>query len=595
MSSITDPSSTFGLILVIAISVLFAYRVLSRSTSSQEKPVQFSIPTPEQALPHWKGKRISPVSIFDPNNPNNIQCYCPATGQNLGSVPAAKMPDMDSMIQACNEAQLKWKQTTFVQRRKVLKTILKYVMDHKTEIARIACRDTGKTMLDAGLGEILVTLEKLNWIIKHGEKILSTSRRPGSSNWLLSYKCAEIRYEPLGVIAAMVSWNYPFHNLMGPVVSALITGNGIILKCSESVVWSSQYFIEIAKQALRVNDFDDSLIQLVCCWPQDADYLTCHPGLSHITFIGSRPVAHKVAVAAAEPLTPVVLELGGKDPLIIVDDNHRDISGLSSVIMRGVFQSAGQNCAGIERVIAFPKVYEGLVPILTKKVSELRLGSSIDQQEDIDIGATISDARYDALEELIAQAVHQGAKLLCGGTRQVHPKYPQGHYFRPTLLMDVTSDMEIAQTEVFGPILLLFKVENSEEAVAIANSTEFGLGASVFGSNYKVINQVADKLRCGNVAFNDLATFYLCQLPFGGVNGSGYGKFNGKEGLRGLCLAKGVAYDRLSFIKTKIPRPLDYPIPDGKKAWEMMAAICDAGYASSFWKRLKALGRLIRS
>ncbi|CAN6619784.1 hypothetical protein TRVA0_007S03796 [Trichomonascus vanleenenianus] len=585
-----DRVSTAVAVLIVT-SVVLLYRYFSRS-AKLEQAVPFTMQVPEQALPHWKGKRISPVSVFNPEDPANIQCYCPATGQSLGSVPAATPEDIDNAISACREAQLAWKETSFSQRRKVLNTIAKFVYDHQDDIARIACRDTGKTMLDASLGEIMVTLEKIEWIVQHGERCLAPSKRPGPTSILMFYKGAKVVYEPLGVVSAMVSWNYPLHNLMGPVVAALFTGSGIVVKCSESVVWSSQFFMEIAKQALKVNGFDDRIVQLVSCWPQDADFLTSHTGLDHITFIGSRPVAHKVATAAAKSLTPVVAELGGKDPLIVLDDT-KDLPGVASVIMRGTFQSSGQNCIGIERVIACPKAYPRLVEILSKSVSELRLGSSIDQQDDIDMGATISDARFDVLEAQIAQAVAQGATLVHGGSRYSHPKYPQGHYFQPTLLVDVTPEMDIAQNEVFGPIMLLFRAADAEEATAIANATEFGLGASVYGSDYKALNAVAAKLRCGMVAINDFATFALCQLPFGGVDGSGYGKFSGKEGLRGICLEKSICFDRFPLITTKIPRPLDYPIPDVKKAWEIVKAINEVGYAHGPWRRIRALGRML--
>ncbi|ANB11537.1 Msc7p [Sugiyamaella lignohabitans] len=589
------PEISAALLLVLIPTVyLLSRRVLD--SKRKEKGKSFHLPTPEEALPHWKGKRISPVSVFDSTDPANIQCYCPATGQSLGKFPAHTRDDMNVIIDKAHKAQKNWKSSTFSQRRTVLNTISKYINDHQEQVARIACRDTGKTMLDASLGEILVTLEKLNWIVAHGEQSLAVSKRPGPTNILMSYKGAEIRYEPLGVVAAMVSWNYPLHNLMGPIAAALFTGNAIVVKCSESVVWSSLHFLEIAKEALRINGFDEDLVQLIACWPQDADFLTSHPGLNHITFIGSRPVAHQVATAAAVSLTPVVCELGGKDPLIVLDDvTDRTLEGIASIILRGTFQSSGQNCIGVERVIALPNSYNKLIPILEKTISQIRLGSSIDQQEVIDMGATINGTRFDMLESLVQRAVAQGAKLVHGGSRYSHPKYPQGHYFTPTFLIDVTQDMDIAQEEVFGPILLLFKADNLDHAVDLANSTEYGLGASVFGSSKQTLSDIADRLECGNVALNDFATYALCQLPFGGIKGSGYGKFGGTEGLRGLCVEKSICYDRFPLVKTTIPRPLDYPIPDATKAWEMVKAINQVGYGQGIWGRLRALQRLARS
>lgn len=585
--------TTIIVTVVIPVAWMFYRLVIQRYNS--EKPLVFSLPPPEQSLPHWKGKRLSPASIRDPADPSRIQCYCPATGQFLDSIAAATRYDMDSIIEKSQKAQEKWAKTTFSERRKVLNTIGKFVNDHQEDIARVACRDSGKTMLDASLGEILVTLEKINWTVKHGENALQPSKRPGPSNILLCYKSAEIRYEPLGVVSSMVSWNYPFHNLMGPVVSALFSGNGIVVKCSESVVWSSQYFIKIAKQALKVNGHDPNLVDIICCWPEDADYLTSHPDINHITFIGSRPVAEKVLVAAAEPMTPVVVELGGKDPFIVLNDAS-NVNNISSYILRGTFQSSGQNCIGIERVIALPDVYDKLVSILTERISQIRLGSSIDQQDNIDMGASITDLRFPALEEMIQLAVKQGAKLVHGGSQYIHPRYPQGHYFTPTMLTGVTANMDIAQQEVFGPVLLMFKADNPQHAIEIANSTQYGLGASVFGkANSKDTELVVNGVRSGNVSVNDFAFYYLCQLPFGGVKGSGYGKFGGAEGLRGLCLAKSICRDKVPFISSAIPKPMDYPIPDTKRAWKLSSSINVVGYGWGIWSRLKALYELSRN
>ncbi|VVT50506.1 uncharacterized protein SAPINGB_P002786 [Magnusiomyces paraingens] len=594
----TDPTISLATTATLLIpAIYFLYRVLSK-TSRHERPVLFTLPTPEQALPHWKGKRLSPVSIRDPNNPTHIQCYCPATGQFLDSIPAATTYDIDETIERTKLAQKEWEKTTFSQRRKVLNTIGNYINNNQDDIARVACRDSGKTMLDASLGEILVTLEKINWIVKHGEKALKPSSRPGPSNPLLSYKTAEVVYEPLGVVAALISWNYPLHNLMGPIVASIFSGNGIVVKCSESVVWSSKYFIKIAKQALKVNGFDPDLVNVIACWPEDADYLTSHPSLSHITFIGSRPVAEKVVIAAASSMTPVVVELGGKDPFIVLDDvtnNTNSMENIASYILRGTFQSSGQNCIGIERVIALPKAYDYLVNSLSKRIPEIRLGSSIDQQDDIDMGATITDLRFPALEELIKLAVSQGAQLVCGGVPYPHPKYPQGHYFTPTLLTGVTKDMDIAQQEVFGPVLLIFKAENVDEAIDIANSTEYGLGCSVFGQTKADIEKVVHNVKAGNVSVNDFAFYYICQLPFGGTKGSGYGKFGGEEGLQGLCLAKSICRDKFPFIHSSIPRPLDYPIPDVKRAWKIAKTINVVGYGWGIWNRLRGLLELSRS
>jgi acyl-CoA reductase-like NAD-dependent aldehyde dehydrogenase len=314
--------------------------------------------------------------------------------------------------------------------------------------------------------------------------------------------------------------------------------------------------------------------------------------ISHITFIGSRPVAHHVCASAAKALTPVCVELGGKDPAIVLDDVS------DSDLKRGVFQSAGQNCIGIERIIALPDVYDRLIDLITPRIRGLRPGSILNASSDtiIDVGASISDASFDRLEELIEDAVKHGARLLAGGKRYAHPEYPSGHYFTPTFLVDVTPDMAIAQTELFAPVFMLMRADKLDNAIDIANSTIYALGASVYGSNNADLERVVREVHAGMVAVNDFAVFYMVQLPFGGRKGSGYGRFAGQEGLRSLCNQKSITRDRFAWagIKTAIPPPMDVPLSGERamqKAWGMAQGIVWLGYGGwkDFGKGLKGV------
>lgn len=604
--NISPPNRVFitaSSVVATCFTVYIFYLVLFSPSSEEldEKPVQFKVPFPDAATSNWKSNRLFPTRIVDPKKPNFIQSYCPATGQSLGSFQSKTETDIDDMIAKAEIAQQSFADSSFSRRLRILISLKEYILQNQSMIARIACRDSGKTMLDASMGEILVTLEKLSWIIKYGPSTLAPSKRNGPTNFFMKwYKGAEVRYEPLGVISAIVSWNYPFHNLLGPIIASIITGNAIVVKCSEQVVWSSEFFINLVKQCLIACDEDPNLVQLCYCLPprpadNSANYFTSHPKLKHITFIGSQPIAHQILRCAAETLTPVVVELGGKDAFIVLD-SAKKLTDISSIILRGTFQSAGQNCIGIERVIVSAKNYDKLVNILRNRLMKnpMRLGSDIDQLDGVDMGAMISDNRFERLELLIQDAVSKGAKLLSGGSRFSHPKYPQGHYFEPTLLVDVTPDMDIAHNEVFGPILVMMKGQDTNDCIKLANAAPFGLGSSVFGSDYQECNEVANKLKTGNVAINDFATFYVCQLPFGGINGSGYGKFGGEEGLLGLCNAKSICYDKLPFISTQIPKPLDYPIKNNKKAWIFVKSFNTGSYTTSTWQRVKSLFSLAK-
>ncbi|KAL8636202.1 MAG: hypothetical protein Q9228_006378, partial [Teloschistes exilis] len=508
-------------IVIICALLTYVTLVFVLFREDTEAPIDYTVPLPEQCKPGWKGKTLEEPSIKIPGS-SAIQCYNPANGQSLGQSNPATSDGIDRAVVKATEAQQEWARTSFSQRRKVLRTMLKYVraaahiLDNQETIATLACLDSGKTKVDAMLGEILVTVEKLQWTIRHGEEALKPSRRP--TNFLLMYKHNEVRWEPLGVLAACVSWNYPFHNALSPIISTLFTGSALLLKPSEQTAFSTSYFVSIARSALSACGHSTNLIQSLTCWPNTANHLTSHPGISHITFIGSRPVAHAVCTSAAKSLTPVCVELGGKDPAVVLDDlsaqelEHRVLP----ILMKGIFVSSGQNCIGIERVIATPAAYSTLLPLLKARIKNLRVGCPL-EDDAIDMGACISSARFPHLESLIRSAVIDGAELLAGGTRYTHPKHPKGHYFTPTLLANVTPDMAIAQEELFAPICLLMRASTTAHAVELANSTSYALGASVFSHIKEHIERCVSGIRAGMVAVNDFGAFYATGMPFGGA------------------------------------------------------------------------------
>ncbi|KAF1358929.1 ALDH-like protein [Lizonia empirigonia] len=584
-----DEPRAFVLATVGAVTLWFLYWLLR---TDAEAPVPYSVAPPEQAQPGWRGAVLEQPSLKVSGSPL-IQCYAPATGEALGRVNPSTAAGIDRAVASAKAAQVQWAHTTFAERRKVLRTMLAFVLANQETIARVACLDSGKTMVDAALGEILVTAEKLRWTIHHGEESLRSERR--ATNLLMMYKRNDVIYQPLGVVAACVSWNYPFHNLVSPVIAALFAGNAIVVKGSEATAWSSSYFASIVTRALEACGHSPSLVQSLICWPDVADHLTSHPDIAHITFIGSRQVAHHVCASAAKSLTPVCVELGGKDPAILLDDlSTSEFKRVASILMRGTFQSAGQNCIGIERVIALPNVHDRLVAYLTPKIRALCPGSILTDSPDtpVDVGASISSASFDNLEALIEDAVQHGARLLAGGKRYTHPNHPSGHYFTPTFLADVTPDMKIAQTELFAPIFLLMRATSVTNAIDIANSTIYALGASVYGASSTDLERVVRDVHAGMVAVNDFAVTYMVQLPFGGVKGSGYGRFAGKEGLRSLCNQKAVTRDRWPGVKTSIPPPMDIPLQGsgaGQRAWSMAQGIVWLGYAPDWRGKLRGL------
>ncbi|KJR85477.1 MSC7 protein [Sporothrix schenckii 1099-18] len=582
--------------------------VIICANRNSDRPRRYKVPLPK--LPEEKRYLSSPS--IKVSGLSAIQCYAPATGQFLGLVNPSTPAAIDRAVASAKAAQTVWASTTsFRDRRRVLRSLLQHVLDNQKDICRVACLDSGKLPLDAALGEVLVVAERIQWTLKHGEKALRPSSRPTNA-LLMPHKRNAVVYEPLGVVAALVSWNYPFHNLLAPMVSALFAGNAIVVKASEQTAWSTQYFTALMRGALVAHGYDPALVQAVVCWPATANHLTKHPDIAHVTFIGSQAVARHVATSAAQALTPVCAELGGKDPFIVLDSvGAKRLPAVAATMLRGTFQSSGQNCIGIERVIAAPGVYEPLLALVMDKVRALRIGFQDDDGDDAetddankyDVGAMISDANFDRLERLIDDAVKQGARLLAGGRRYTHPRFPHGHYFTPTLLADVTPGMAIAQEECFGPILCMMRAEAStaEAVLAIANAAPFGLGASVFGNEHGAeageMDKVVKGVKAGMVAINDFATYYAVQLPFGGVGGSGYGRFAGSEGLQSLCNAKSVCADRFGWfgIRTGLPPVVQYPVRSQNGGWSFVKGLITFGYGLSWSEKIGGLLELIRN
>ncbi|KAH8099755.1 meiotic sister-chromatid recombination aldehyde dehydrogenase [Cristinia sonorae] len=584
--------------------------VIYRYRSIRNRAVPFRVTPPTQIGPTWDAAKIESPRIdaheLDPTlrppayaaERKYITCYDPATSYHLDTIMADNTQSIEQKIQKAAVAQATWAKTGFAERKRVMRSLKKWLVDNQTTAAKVAARDTGKTLLDAALGEILVTCTKLDWLVNHGERVLKPESR--YTNFLMFYKSSKVHFEPLGTVAGIVSWNYPLHNAWSPIIAALFAGNSIVIKCSEQVVWSTQFFVDVVKACLEACGHDPDLVQLVCCYPEDAKALTQSPWIRHITFIGSEDVGRIIVQDATAHLTPVTLELGGKDPAIIMPATP--LEQYMSIILRGIFQNAGQNCIGIERVIVHSSQYDQVYRILNERAQQLRLGCAISRPMDghiptVDCGAMISSHRFPELKNLIETAINHGATCEAGGDVWNHPYYEHGLFFLPTVLGNVDPHSLIAQKEVFAPIVLVMKYETLDEAVDIANGTRYGLGASVFGPDQERCEQIAQRLVCGMVAINDFATFYTSQdLPFGGTKMSGYGRFGGPEGLRSLTYPKAIVSDRWPWLfQTTIPQVLDYPIRSVSQSWEFISGLIGFVYGDNWRVRIRHLIRLINA
>ncbi|GAB4843017.1 hypothetical protein Ancab_012994 [Ancistrocladus abbreviatus] len=518
---------------------------------------------------------------------DKVQCYEPATMKYLGFFPTLKPDEVKERVAQARKAQKIWANSSFKQRRQFLRILLKYIIEHQELICEISSRDTGKTMVDASLGEIMTTCEKITWLLSQGERWLRPEYR--SSGRSMLHKVSRVEFHPLGVIGAIVSWNYPFHNIFNPMLAAIFSGNGIVIKVSEHASWSGCFYLRIIQAALAAVGAPENLVDIITGFSETGEALVS--SVDKIIFVGSPGVGKLIMKKASETLIPVTLELGGKDAFVVCEDV--DVPHVAQIAVRAALQSSGQNCAGAERFYVHRDIYTSFVAQVVKIVKSVTAGPPLSGK--YDMGAICMPDHSERLQNLVNEALDKGAEIICRGSFGNLGTDAVDQFFPPTVIVNVNHSMQLMQEEAFGPIMPIMKFSSDEEVVRLANDSKYGLGCAVFSGNQGRARKIASQIQCGVVAINDFASTYMCQsLPFGGGKHSGFGRFAGVEGLRACCLVKAVAEDRWwPYVKTKIPKPLQYPVAES--AFEFQQSLVEALYGLNIWDRLRALVNVIKT
>jgi len=509
-----------------------------------------------------------------------IPCFDPATLESLGEVAVCSPEEVPVRVEAARRAQRRWARTSFEERREVLRKVLDHVLDHADDLVVAVVKDAGKTRENAMLGEIWPVCEKLRHTISHGEKALRPERvSPG----LFLHKKARIEFEPRGVVGIITPWNYPLQNILGPTIPALMAGNAVVVKVSEWTAWSASRFQQIFDEALEAAGMPRELVQVINGYAETGAALVSG-GVDLVIFTGSMGNGKRIIRQSADTLTPVILELGGKDSFIVCDD--ADLEQAVHAALAGVFIAAGQNCLAAERFFVFDRIYDAFEARVVEEVGALRQGPPL-TDERVDVGAMVTPAQLDIVERLVQDAVAKGARVLVGGERRLTD---EGQYFAPTILADVTPDMAIMQEETFGPVMVLSRVRDEVEAIDRANETQFGLGCTILTKSRSRARRLAKAVACGNVSVNDFGFTYMAMdLPFGGTKGSGFGRLNGRDGLRACTNQKAVLVDRFPMHQ---PSKL-YPV--GPKDYDLARGVVRTLYGRGLRGKLRGLGDLAKT
>ncbi|HEV2074617.1 MAG TPA: aldehyde dehydrogenase family protein [Thermoleophilaceae bacterium] len=458
-------------------------------------------------------------SSADGGAAESIPVENPATGQVISRVLDMDADEVEELVRRARRAQPAWEALGFDGRAEVMYEARAWLVENRDRMLRTIMEETGKTREDAIVGDWSFVCDSLGFWAKRAPRYLKEERVRPHSPFLLGKKIV-VRHRPVGVVGVIGPWNFPLNLCFGDAIAALTAGNAVVLKPSEVTPLSNLLMAE----GMRAAGLPEDVMAVATGRGETGAALVDHADM--IMFTGSTATGRRIMARAAETLTPVSLELGGKDPMIVLRD--ADIERAANLAVSGAMANGGQICTSVERVYVEEPVYDEFVTRVVDNVRSLRQGAPAEPGS-VDVGAVTFPPQADIVDDHVRDAVAKGARVLVGGERGEGP----GRFFRPTVLTDVDHSMKAMTEETFGPTLPIMRVRDEDEAVRLANDSPYGLNSSVWTRDLVRGEAVARRIEAGNTCVNDgLVNFLAQEAPFGGIKSSGVGARHAVGGIR---------------------------------------------------------------
>lgn len=463
--------------------------------------------------------------------------YNPATGEKVAEYANTDMRSFSQIMQRARKAQEGWAQKSFRQRARQILRMRRYITEHADELALTVSRENGKSRIDALATEVIPCSLAVKWYANNAGKVLN-EKRLNRSSWLFFNKQSKIVRVPWGVVGIISPWNYPLSIPFGEVVMALMAGNAVILKVAAVTLSCGKAIENIVAAA----GLPDGLFTHVIGSGGDVSTAMIDNGIGKIFFTGSVPTGKRLMAQAAAKLVPLSLELGGKDPMIVLND--ADLERATNGAAWAGYQNAGQSCGGVERIYVQSGAYQKFVDLLAKKTQAMRHGADTDFN--VDMGAVTTKDQLGTIKSHLTSAVKKGAKIVAE-SRSAASAGKNGNFFPATLVTHVNHNMDLMREETFGPILPVMKFDDIEEAISLANDCSMGLTASIWTKKTSLAKKIAPRIQSGVVTINDhLYTHGLSETPWGGFKESGLGRTHSALGLEEMTQPQVINWDLIN-------------------------------------------------